>query len=291
MFGPARAAAKQPMDSPPQGISTVAPAAAVERLPAPSLRMSVFTLWQREIQGFYRQRSRVIGSLSTPLLFWFVLGSGFGSSLQASNQTYTQFFFPGAVTLAVLFTSIFANISIIEDRREGFLLSVLVAPAPRLALVLGKVLGATTIGALQGFLLLLPAPLAGISLAPSALPAVFAMVLSMAFGLTALGFYFAWRLDSVQGFHSIMNVVLMPMWLLSGGVFPVDGSSGWIRWVTAVNPLTYGVSGLRRLLGAGVSDSAPPQAVCWAVTVGFGLAALLFAWRQASRPSAGNSGA
>ncbi len=288
MFGPERTAAKHPMASPPQGISTVAPAAAAERPASPSLWMSVFTLWQREIQGFYRQRSRVIGSLSTPLLFWFVLGSGFGSSLQTSNETYAQFFFPGAVTLAVLFTSIFANISIIEDRREGFLLSVLVAPAPRLALALGKILGATTIGALQGLLLLPLAPLAGVSLAPSALPAVFAMVLLMAFGLTALGFYFAWRLNSVQGFHSIMNVVLMPMWLLSGGVFPVDGSSGWIRWVMTVNPLTYGVTGLRRLLGAGVSESDPSPAVCWAVAVGFGIAALVFAWRQTSRPAAGN---
>ncbi len=250
--------------------------------------MSVFTLWIREIQGFYRQRSRVIGSLSTPLLFWFVLGSGFGSSLQTSNATYAQFFFPGAVTLAVLFTSIFANISIIEDRREGFLLSVLVAPAPRLALVLGKILGATTIGAFQGLLLLPPAALAGVALPPSAFPTVFAMVLLMAFGLTALGFYFAWRLDSVQGFHSIMNVVLMPMWLMSGGVFPVDGSSGWIRWVMTVNPLTYGVTGLRRLLDSGVSESAPSMAVCWAVTVGFGIAALAFAWRQASRPAARN---
>ncbi len=276
------------MASPPQGISTVAPAAAVGRPASPSLWLSVFTLWQREIQGFYRQRSRVIGSLSTPLLFWFVLGSGFGSSLQTSNETYAQFFFPGAVTLAVLFTSIFANISIIEDRREGFLLSVLVAPAPRLALALGKILGATTIGAFQGLLLLPPAPLAGVALSPGAFPAVFAMVLLMAFGLTALGFYFAWRLDSVQGFHSIMNVVLMPMWLLSGGVFPVDGSSGWIRWAMTVNPLTYGVTGLRRLLGAGVSASDPSMAVCWAVTAGFGIAALAFAWRQAARPAARN---
>ena len=290
MFGLEKAVSKHPMDSRPQGISTVAPSAAAERGAGAGLWMSVFTLWQREIQGFYRQRSRVIGSLTTPLLFWFVLGSGFGSSLQTPHESYAQFFFPGAVALAVLFTSIFANISVIEDRREGFLLSVLAAPAPRLGLVLGKVLGATTIGALQGLLLLPPAPLAGVTLSPGAFPAVFAMVLATAFGLTAMGFYFAWRLDSVQGFHSIMNVVLMPMWLLSGGVFPVDGSSGWIRWVTAANPLTYGVTGLRRLLGAGVSEAAPPQAVCWAVVAGFGVAALALAWRQASRPGVGNPG-
>ena len=119
----------------------------------------------------------------------------------------------------MLFTSIFANISIIEDRREGFLLSVLVAPAPRLALALGKILGATTIARFRVSCFCAGAP--GRRCAFSRrVPAVFAMVLLMAFGLTALGFYFAWRLDSVQGFHSIMNVVLMPMWLLSGGRLP-----------------------------------------------------------------------
>ncbi len=276
------------MSSAPQSVSAVAPAGSVALQPRPSLWLSVFTLWHREVRGFYRQRSRVIGSLVTPLLFWFVLGSGFGSSLQTSNDSYAQFFFPGSVTLVVLFTAIFANISIIEDRREGFLLSVLVAPVSRLALVLGKVLGATTIGAFQGLLLLPLAPLAGISIAASQIPAVFAIILLMAFGLTALGFYFAWWLNSVQGFHSIMNVVLMPMWLMSGGVFPVDGSSGWIRWVTAVNPLTYGVSGLRRLLGSGVSESDPSMAVCWAVAIGFCVVALSFSWYQASRPAAKN---
>lgn len=276
------------MSSPPQSVSVAVPSTAAERQAGPSFRMSVFTLWLREMQGFYRQRSRVIGSLSTPLLFWFVLGSGFGSSLRMENATYAQFFFPGTVTLVVLFTAIFANISIIEDRREGFLLSVLVAPAPRLALVLGKILGATTIGAFQGILLLPLAPLAGVSLSLNMFPAVFAMILLTAFGLTALGFYFAWRLNSIQGFHSIMNVVLMPMWLMSGGVFPVDGSSGWVRWVMTVNPLTYGVTGLRRLFGSAVSESDPSMAVCWAVVIGFGLAALAFSWRQASRPAARN---
>lgn len=276
------------MSSTPQSVSAIAPVSSLERQPSPSLWLSVFTLWHREVRGFYRQRSRVIGSLATPLLFWFVLGSGFGSSLQTSNDSYAQFFFPGTVMLVVLFTAIFANISIIEDRREGFLLSVLVAPVSRLALVLGKVLGATTIGAFQGLLLLPLAPLAGVSISASQLPAVFAMILLMAFGLTALGFYFAWWLNSVQGFHSIMNVVLLPMWLMSGGVFPVDGSSGWIRWVTIANPLTYGVSGLRRLLGSGVSESDPSMAVCWAVAIGFAVVSLGFSWYQASKPAAKN---
>ena len=145
------------------------------------------------------------------------------------------------LALSVLFTSIFANISLIEDRREGFLLGVLVAPVSRLALVLGKVCGATTLGAVQGALLLPLAPLAGLSLDLAKLPLVFAALLLMAFGVTCLGFFCAWWLNSVQGFHSIMNLVLMPMWLISGGVFPLDGSSGLAALAHHDQPL-----GLRR---------------------------------------------
>lgn len=241
------------------------------------------TLWLREVRGFYRQRSRVIGTLSTPLLFWFVLGSGFGSSLLGSEGGYAQFFFPGMLALVVLFTSIFANISLIEDLREGFLLGVLVAPVSRLALVFGKILGATTLGAIQGALLLPLAPLAGLDLDPVRLPAAFGILFLTALGLTALGFSCAWWLNSVQGFHSIMNLVLMPMWLMSGSVFPVEGSSVWVRWLTAANPLAYGVAELRRLLGVPALEAAPAPAVSWLVVAGFSALALAAAWYRASR--------
>jgi ABC-2 type transport system permease protein len=234
--------------------------------PKPSLWLSVGTLWLREIRSFYRQRSRVIGGLATPLVFWILLGSGFGSSLLTQGGTggYLQFFYPGSVTLVVLFTSLFANISVIEDRREGFLLSVLVAPVSSRALVLGKVLGATTIGFLQGLVFLPLAPLAGISVELAKLPAIFAVIFLMAFTLTSLGFFFAWWLNSVQGFHSVMNVVLMPMWMLSGAVFPPEGASGWVRAVMMANPLTYGVSALRHLLHDGDTLSGIPSLeFCW----------------------------
>jgi ABC-type transport system involved in cytochrome c biogenesis permease component len=177
-------------------------------LGTPSLWLSVGTLWLREIRSFYRQRSRVIGGLATPLVFWLLLGSGFGTSLRVSSGAgYLEFFFPGTLALVILFTAIFSNISVIEDRREGFLLSVLVAPVSRLALVLGKILGATTIGVLQGLLLLPLAPLAGLPLDVARLPALVGCMVLVAFGLTGLGFFFAWWLNSVQGFHEADKIL------------------------------------------------------------------------------------
>lgn len=275
------------MSSSPAAAPAAAATAPIRRA-RPSFALSVWTLWLREVRGFYRQPARVAAGIATPLIFWFVLGSGFGDSMRGSaGEAYMEFFFPGAVALVVLFASIFSNISIIEDRREGFLLSVLAAPVPRSAMVIGKVLGATTIGALQGLALLPLVPLLEIPFEWSRAVEMGAIVLAMAFGLTSIGFFFAWWLNTVQGFHAVMNMVLMPMWLLSGALFPVESASPWIRWLTTVNPLTYGVGGLRRML-FGEAAGGPTLAVCWAVTLGFGLVSLALAVKQASRPSAKN---
>ena len=276
---------------PAEAASAPATGAAPRPVVRPRLWLSVATLWSREIRGFYRQRSRVIGGLATPLVFWLLLGSGFANSLRASADTgggSLQFFFPGMLTLVVLFTAIFSNISIIEDRREGFLLSVLVAPVSRMALVLGKILGATTLGLLQGLLFLPFALLSGISVELSKLPAMFAAILLTSFGLTALGFCFAWWINSVQGFHSVMNVVLMPLWLLSGAVFPAEGAARWMQWLMVVNPLSYGVTALRRLFSPGDAVSGAPLAVCFAVILGFSVVTLAAAFYLASRPSSRN---
>lgn len=283
------------MANPPTGViheqTAAAPRASVEPktlAPQPSFLLSAATLWWREVRTFYRQRSRVIGGLATPLVFWLLLGSGFGTSLRTSSagENYLQFFYPGTVALVVLFTAIFANISIIEDRREGFLLSVLVAPASRWALVLGKIAGATSIGVLQGLLFLPLAPLMGISVPIERVPLIVAVLLVMSFGLTGLGFFFAWWLNSVQGFHSVMNIVLMPMWMLSGAVFPADGAASWVRWVMVVNPLTYGITAFRHYLApAGVEVAGPSIATCWAVAVVFAIVTLGASFYQANRSS------
>src|ERR1700727_3062247 len=225
--------------------------------------LPAFTLWWREIVRFYRQPTRVVGVLASPLVFWIVIGSGFGTSFRSgggpAQQNYLNYFYPGALIMIVLFTSIFTMMSVIEDRKEGFLLSVLVAPVPRASIVLGKVLGGTTLSAVQGLIFLVFAPFAGVhlELLPVLLAAV--VVFLVSFALTALGFAIAWPMDSSQAFHGIVNLFLIPLWLLSGALFPITGASGWIRWLMRLNPLTYGVEALRGLLYPGAELAFPLQ--------------------------------
>src|SRR6185437_10962556 len=222
--------------------------------------LPAFTLWLREVVRFYRQRSRVVGVIASPILFWVAIGSGFGTSFRSGangNQNYLEYFYPGALIMIVLFTSIFTMMSVIEDRKEGFLLSVLVAPVPRAAIVLGKVLGGTTLSALQGLIFLAFAPLVGIHLGLIGFLLVVLTVVLVSFALTALGFTIAWSMDSTQAFHAIINLFLIPLWLLSGSLFPLTGASGWIRFLIRINPLTYGVEALRDLLYPGNPTEFP----------------------------------
>ena len=214
--------------------------------------LPAFTLWWREIVRFYRQPTRVVGVLASPLVFWLVIGSGFGTSFRSGGgpgqQHYLDYFYPGALIMIVLFTSIFTMMSVIEDRKEGFLLSVLVAPVPRSAIVLGKVVGGTTLSAVQGMIFLVFAPFAGVHLDPLQVLLVAVVVFLVSFSLTALGFAIAWPMDSTQSFHAIINLFLIPLWLLSGALFPLSGASGWMRALMHINPLTYGVEALRTLM-------------------------------------------
>lgn len=211
--------------------------------------LATWTLMRREIIRFFRQPSRIIGVIGSPVLFWLLIGSGLGNSFRLPSapphMNYLEYFFPGTIVLIVLFTAIFSTISIIEDRREGFLQSVLVAPIPRSSIVLGKILGVTVLSLLQGTLFLLLAPTIDISLTlPSALLTIGVLFL-ISFGLSALGFFIAWRMDSTQGFHAIMNLVLIPMWMLSGALFPVSGAASWLGILMSFNPLAYGVAATR----------------------------------------------
>ena len=230
-----------------QTAATFSEIASIERS---SVLLPIVSLWRREIVRFYRQKSRVVGVIVSPLLFWLVIGSGFGTSFRsgASDQHYLQYFFPGSLLMIVLFTSIFTMMSVIEDRDRGFLSSVLVAPVPRSAIVMGKVLGGTTLSAVQGLIFLVFAPAVGVHISVSDFMVVVLSVFLMAFALTALGFALAWRMESAQAFHAIVNLFLIPLWLLSGALFPVNGASGWIRWVMRLNPLTYGLDALRTAL-------------------------------------------
>jgi len=223
--------------------------------PAPAdagVFLPAFSLWWREVIRFYRQKSRVVGVIASPLVFWLVIGSGFGTSFRSGDAAgqahYLDYFYPGALIMIVLFTSIFTMMSVIEDRKEGFLLSVLVAPVPRSAVVLGKVLGGTTLSAIQGLIFLAFSPLVGVHLGLGQFIMVVVTVVLVSFALTALGFAIAWPMDSNQAFHAIINLFLIPLWLLSGALFPLSGASGWLRLLMQINPLTYGVEALRSLL-------------------------------------------
>ena len=225
------------------------------------------TLWQRELVRFFRQPSRVVGALVPPIVFWGLIGSGLGSG---SLQTL----FPGTVVLIVLFTAIFSTISIIEDRHEGFLQSVLVTPIARSSVVLAKIAGGTTLAFIQGFFFLSVAPLVGFSMTSLGFVFMLAVLLLISFGLTGLGFLLAWQLDSTQGFHAIMNLFLMPMWFLSGALFPFSGAPPWLRVVMHGNPLTYGLSALQsglRIQGHPLAPGVASPAVCLGVTMLFAI--------------------
>lgn len=218
-----------------------------------NMRQAVFELWKREVLRFVRQRSRWIGALATPLLFWLLIGGGLGQSFRDSSQGssgggYLEYMFPGIVVFSVLLTAIFSTMSVIEDRHQGFLQGVLVAPVSRASFIFAKILGGASLATLQGGLLLAFAPMANIALTLPRVAALLILLFVIGASLTALGFVFAWKIDSVQGYHGIMNMVLMPMWILSGAVFPASGGFKVYAWLSKLNPLAYGVSAFRMIL-------------------------------------------
>jgi ABC-2 type transport system permease protein len=212
---------------------------------------ATFVLWQRDLMKFFGHRTRIAGALAQPLIFWLVLGGGLAGSFRAAGATgigYTEYFYPGVLVMMLLFSAIFGTMSIIEDRSEGFLQAVLVAAASRPALVLGKTLGASTVALVQTALFLVFLPWSGFSAAMVNWPL---LVLAMAFtalSLTALGFVLAWWLDSTQAYHAMMSVLLIPMWLLSGALFPSGGASSILAAIMRANPMTYSVEAIRRAL-------------------------------------------
>jgi len=232
------------------------------------------TLWQRELVRFWRQKSRVLGVVASPLVFWLLIGYG-------SNDLGR--FYSGALVLTVMFSAIFSTISIIEDRREGFLLSMLVSPAPRTSMVLGKIMGSATLAWIQGLIFLAFAPLAGVRIGFMELLPVVAAVLLISFTLTGLGFVIAWRMESTSGFHAIMNLLLVPMWMVSGSLFPMATAHGWVKAIMWVNPLTYSIALLNHTLR--LPNAAPGAVVSLIVTAAFGLVLLLASASMAAQKS------
>ncbi|XXF80104.1 ABC transporter permease [Myxococcaceae bacterium GXIMD 01537] len=225
---------------------------------------TVRVLLGRDVVRFFRQPSRIIGALAQPILFWLVIGSGFSGSFRvegAQGLGYQQFFFPGVVTMVLLFSAIFATITVIEDRKEGFLQAVLAGPGSRGAVVLGKALGSSAIALLQAGLFLLLAPLAGVRAATLDVPLLAAVMVLSALALTGMGIALAWWVRSSAGYHAVMSIVLLPMWVLSGAMFPLKGAGPVLSWAVRLNPMRFSVEGVRRaLFGAEASlavGSAP----------------------------------
>ncbi len=210
----------------------------------------IYTIWSRDIIRFSRNRARIIASLGQPLLFLFVFGAGLSPAMGAmagGNLKFEQFMFPGILAMAVLFTAIFAAVSIVWDREFGFLKEVMVAPVSRVAVALGKLAGGSTVAMFQGTLVLLFAPLLGIKLRLDQALILIGLMLMLALVMSALGILVASRQRSMEGFQVIMNFIMLPMFFLSGAFFPLNGVPIWMEVLAKVNPVTYGVDPLRQV--------------------------------------------
>jgi ABC-2 type transport system permease protein len=234
---------------------------------------AAWALSERELLRFFRQRSRLIGAFGQPLVFWILFGAGFRSSFRLADRAdlpFSEYFYPGVLVMIVLFTAIFASMSVIDDRHHGFLQGVLVAPIGRSTITLGKVLGGALIALVQAGMFLVLAPLAGIDLSVVRVLAAVALLFVLAIALVSLGLCLAWRIDSTQGFHAVMSIVLTPMWLLSGAFFPAHGGPVWLEWIVRLNPITYAVAALRHLLYWGDG-----RQTMWAELPGLGVSILV----------------
>jgi ABC-2 type transport system permease protein len=219
-----------------------------------SMPRVAFSLAKREFTRFIRQPQRVVGTVAQPLLFWLFLGAGFGGSFRPAgmeNVTYLEYFFPGVMLMMMLFASIFSSITIIEDRDAGFLQGVLAAPVSRLAIVLGKVLGATSIAMVQTLIFTVAAPFLGLHLGFGSLALLLAGFVLTGIGFSALGFLLAWGMKSTAAFHAVMMVFLMPLWMLSGALFPINNVPVWLKGAMMVNPVSHALAIIRAPFYAG----------------------------------------
>ena len=238
-----------------------------------SLR-AVYIIWYRDLVRYWRDRWRLAASLAQPLLFLIVFGSGLSSALgrgavfgSRGGFSYMQFMYPGIIGMAILFTAIFGAMSIVWDREFGFLKEVLVAPIDRWAVAVGKALGGTTQAMIQGLILLVLAPFVGVRLSPLTIVELIPLAALLAFGLSSFGVMLASMMRSLQGFQVVMNFLMMPMFFLSGALFPLQGLPGWMNVLTRLDPASYGIDPLRRVV---LSDSGRPAALIdqFALTVG-----------------------
>jgi len=209
----------------------------------------IYILWLRQLKRYMRSRARVISSLAQPLLYLLAMGYGLGPVFQqAGKGSYLQFIAPGLIAMTILFTSIFSGIELIMDRQFGFLKETLVAPVPRLWIILGRILGGATVALLQGLLFLLVCLIAGYRWQVAGTLPAFLLMAEIGILFCALGSAIGSVLSDMQGFQLIMGFLVMPLFFLSGAMFPLSDLSKAMTVVTSLDPLSYGVDGLRHCL-------------------------------------------
>jgi ABC-2 type transport system permease protein len=231
------------------------------RVPARSARSelrAIKVVWKRELIRFSRDRLRILTSLVQPFLFLFVLGTGLSRLASAGTHgvNLRTFVYPGVLCIAVMFTAMFSAASLVWDREFGFLREMMVAPVRRSSLVLGKCFGGATVAGFQGVILLCLAGLVGVPYAPGLIAEVFALQLLLAFAITAFGVMFAARITQMQSFMALMQMAIMPMYFLSGALFPVSGLPQWLEILNRIDPLTYAVDPMRRAVFSRLHISA-----------------------------------
>ena len=221
---------------------------------------AVKVVWRRELLRFFRNRLRLVTSFVQPILFLVVIGTGFGALAPSSgNVNFKTFMFPGILAMTVLFTALFSAISIVWDREFGFLREMLVAPVHRGAILIGKCAGGATTAVIQGALMLLLAGLVGVPYSPGLLLTLLGEMIIVAIALTALGVLLASRMREIQSFQAVMQFIVMPMFFLSGAIFPPSGLPEWLSVLTRLDPLSYAVDPMRRAVFTYVSATPAIQ--------------------------------
>ncbi|WP_292423734.1 ABC transporter permease [Methanoregula sp.] len=232
----------------------------------------VYTIWLRSMKRYVRSKSRIVGSIAMPLFLLVFLGFGLNSVVSATSlgQQYVMFLVPGMVAMSVLFTSVFSGIQIIWDKQFGFLKETLIAPVTRLEIMFGQTVGGATTAVIQGIILMVLAVLMGLRIEnPAGFFVALGFMILVGIAFTAFGIAIASRMEDMTGFQLIMNFVVFPLFGLSGALFPISSLPGWLEPVTLLDPLTYGVEGIRYGL-TGVSQINP--IISAAVIAGFAVA-------------------
>lgn len=239
----------------------------------------VYILWLREVKKYLRSRAQIVASLGTPLMYLAVLGFGLGPVFRKAGQgSYLQFMAPGVIGMTVLFTAMFSGIAMLWDRQFGFLKETLVAPVPRVQIMIGRTLGGATVAVIQGAIIFAVTLILGFRPASAvAVPVAFLLIALIAVVFAALATAIGSSLKEMQGFQMVMNFLVMPLWFLSGALYPLDGLPAALAVLTRIDPLTYGIDGVRgMMIGATHFGVAVDVGILLAVGVLFVIAG---AWR------------